>query len=291
MSKIILGENVLINKNLGVSGTTQFIGGITGDVSFNNPVYFPGGITGEVLFNNPAYFPGGITGNVSVNGKVQSTYSVGEEGGEFFLSKGTTGTINNGVTIDVWNDRLRFFEQGGSSRGYYLDIAHGDNDVATNIGQNRLFIQGTTGSGVKEGGITAGNWTKRKLNNFSSNGCFIGITGASLSSNQLTLPTGRYYVDVSAPGHGIGVFTIRLQSITGTSISINGTSEYSSSSGGAGAYTQTRSVIKGKIVLATTTVLEVQQKCTSSNTDDGLGHAGGISGVDNVYTILSAVTM
>jgi hypothetical protein len=229
--------------------------------------------------------------DLSVIGKVQSTFTAGDEGGEFFLNKASTNTtLETGVTIDIWQNRLRFFEQGASARGYYLDISEGANSVNTNIVQKRLFVQGNTGNGASEGGITLNTWTTRKLNNSSTNGCFIDIPNASLSSNQLTLPSGTYYIDISAPGHGVGSFAIRLQGITGTSVTLNGTTEYSSSSGGTGAFTQTRSTIKGKIVLATSTVLEVQMYCTATNSSDGLGHAASL-GLDNIYTIFSAVML
>jgi hypothetical protein len=44
----------------------------------------------------------------------------------------TNSTIaGTGVTIDVWQNRLRFFEQGGSARGYYIDITNGGAGVST----------------------------------------------------------------------------------------------------------------------------------------------------------------
>ena len=59
----------------------------------------------------------------------------GDEGGEILLGKpATNSTIaGTGVTIDVWQNRLRFFEQGGDARGYYIDITGGGNGVGTNL--------------------------------------------------------------------------------------------------------------------------------------------------------------
>jgi hypothetical protein len=59
----------------------------------------------------------------------------GDEGGEILLGKAVSNTTLNGtgVTIDVYQNRLRFFEQGGSARGFYLDISTGGGGASTNI--------------------------------------------------------------------------------------------------------------------------------------------------------------
>jgi hypothetical protein len=75
-----------------------------------------------------------ITGDANVTGKLSITASAGDEGGEIFLSNAATNTtITNGVTIDVYKDRLRFFEQGGDARGYYVDISAGGSGASTNL--------------------------------------------------------------------------------------------------------------------------------------------------------------
>jgi hypothetical protein len=76
-----------------------------------------------------------ISGDIiTTAGKLQSTASAGDEGGEIFLNKSVTNTtLNGGVTIDVYQNKLRFFEQGGTARGYYIDISGGGAGVATNL--------------------------------------------------------------------------------------------------------------------------------------------------------------
>jgi hypothetical protein len=67
--------------------------------------------------------------------KLKVTSAGGDEGGEIFLGKPATNTTiaGTGVTVDVYQNKLRFFEQGGDARGYYLDITGGGAGVATNI--------------------------------------------------------------------------------------------------------------------------------------------------------------
>jgi hypothetical protein len=73
-------------------------------------------------------------GAITAAGNLRSINSSGDEGGEIFLSKSVTNTtLTGGVTIDVWQNRLRMFEQGGSARGYYLDISKGGDSVTSDL--------------------------------------------------------------------------------------------------------------------------------------------------------------
>lgn len=94
----------------------------------------------------------------------------GDEGGEILLGKAATNTTltGDGVTIDVWQNRLRIFEQGGDARGGYIDISKLDNGVATNLTPGLVQIiptslsVGSTGSAtVSSNGaitVTNGQW-------------------------------------------------------------------------------------------------------------------------------------
>jgi hypothetical protein len=67
--------------------------------------------------------------------KLKVTSAGGDEGGEMLLGKPATNTTiaGTGVTVDVYQNKLRFFEQGGDARGYYLDITGGGGGASTNI--------------------------------------------------------------------------------------------------------------------------------------------------------------
>lgn len=74
------------------------------------------------------------TGTISSLGNLQALQSIGDEGGEIFLSKPVTNTtLTDGVTIDVYQNKLRFFESGGTARGYYIDITNGGAGANTNL--------------------------------------------------------------------------------------------------------------------------------------------------------------
>lgn len=75
-----------------------------------------------------------VTGDVVSSGTLKSNYSVGDEGGEISLSKPVTNTsINTGVTFDVYQNRFRIFETGGTKRGGYYDITMLGADASTNF--------------------------------------------------------------------------------------------------------------------------------------------------------------
>lgn len=74
------------------------------------------------------------TGDIVASGTFRSMNSVGAEGGELFLNKAATGTtIATGVTFDIYSDKLRIFETGGTNRGGYFDISTLAAGVGTNL--------------------------------------------------------------------------------------------------------------------------------------------------------------
>ena len=76
-----------------------------------------------------------FTGNVTAGTNLVSANSSGDEGGEILLAKPQTNTTlsGTGVTIDVYQNKLRIFEQGGTARGAYIDLTAAGAGVATNL--------------------------------------------------------------------------------------------------------------------------------------------------------------
>lgn len=90
-------------------------------------------LTNKTL-SSPA-ITGNITGDVAATGNLKSLYSSGDEGGEILLAKAQTNTTLNGtgVTIDVYQNRIRFFEQGGTARGAYIDLTAATGGAGSNL--------------------------------------------------------------------------------------------------------------------------------------------------------------
>ena len=113
------GSNVWVNsKTLNGSYT------ITGDTT----------VGGQLKANSVSATTINASGDINASGYLRSYNSTGDEGGEVFLNKAATNTtLIGGVTIDVWQNRLRFFEQGGTARGAYIDLTAAGAGVSTNL--------------------------------------------------------------------------------------------------------------------------------------------------------------
>lgn len=78
---------------------------------------------------------GNITGDGAFTGYLKSLNSSGDEGGEILLAKPQTNTtlVGTGITIDAYQNRIRFFEQGGTARGAFIDITTTGGGVSSEI--------------------------------------------------------------------------------------------------------------------------------------------------------------
>jgi hypothetical protein len=107
----------------------------------------PAGSNTQIQFNNSGSL--GASSSLTWDGTylsgtyLKSSNSSGDEGGEILLAKPATNTTlgGTGVTIDVYQDKFRIFEQGGSARGVYIDLSA----AATSVGTNLLSGSGMTG--------------------------------------------------------------------------------------------------------------------------------------------------
>jgi len=138
-----MNEFIIKNGLIVESGTTTVTGSLT--VITGSAVEFQVTNTG-VKIGNASIDTHTVTGSLNITGSVTATgdvvartnlksmYQAGDEGGEIFLNAPATNTtIPNGVTIDVYQNRLRIFEQGGSANGYYLEMPSGSAGVGTNL--------------------------------------------------------------------------------------------------------------------------------------------------------------
>lgn len=128
-----------------------------------------------------------------------------------------------------------------------------------------LHVRDERASGTDGGTFTSGAWQTRVLNTTVYN----DITGASLATNQITLPAGTYEIWATAPGHQVETHQTRLQNITDATTVLTGTtvrSRAASSTDGTSA-----SEVKGRFVLSGTKALELQHRCSSTLATSGFG--------------------
>ena len=120
------------------------------------------------------------------------------------------------------------------------------------------------------GSSVGGTWHTRILNTIKTN----EITGASVVSNQITLPAGTYYADCDAPTKSGTQFKLVIYNVTDSSYALVG----------SGAYATSEVVVflKGRFTIAATKVLELRQWASATRATDGLGYKAN-SGQVEIY--------
>ena len=124
-----------------------------------------------------------------------------------------------------------------------------------------LHVRDEKAAGTASGTATSGSFQTRVLNTVMTN----EISGASLSSNQITLPSGTYFVYANAQLWSSARGKIKLRNVTDSSDTIIGGCGYSGS--GAAAI----SFLSGRFTIASQKTFELQHRNETTKTTDGYG--------------------
>jgi hypothetical protein len=202
--------------------------------------------------------------DITAQQNLRSINSSGDEGGEIFLSKAVTNTsITGGVTIDVYQNRLRFFEQGGAARGYYIDITGGGAGVSTNL----------VGGG---GGTPGGSTTQIQYNN---GGAFGGVPTLTYDGTTLRA-TGSFTGSFTGSLLGTSSFaTSASQAITASYI-LNAISA---------SFASTASSADNFLVRGTLTAQTIVTQVITSSTDFVTGSTRFGSLISNTHQFIGSV--
>jgi len=161
-------------------------------------------ITGSNTFN----------GDQTITGQINVGTSSGNEGGQINLALAQTNqTLTGSVNIDVYQNRLRFWEGGGNARGVSIDLSKAPNSVNADL----LWKM----SGI----VNAGTFVT--LDNIKATVTTSGNRGLSLATVSGTVTgyvSGQY--QVMTGGGGAGASSTSLSTSATTSLfSWNFTSE------------------------------------------------------------------
>jgi hypothetical protein len=137
-----------------------------------------------------------------------------------------------------------------------------------------IIIEDQKSSGTNGGSGTGGVWNTRTLNTVVRN----NVSGASLASNQITLPAGTYYCAWSAPGVVVSNHKTRLRNATTSTDIAYGTSERTDSVNNVG----NRSFGSAYITFSATALVAVDHYITQSS-GVGLGQSVAIAGIIETY--------
>jgi hypothetical protein len=139
-------------------------------------------------------------------------------------------------------------------------------DIASGVIPDAISVARITDSkaqGTNGGTFTNGAWRTRDLNSIEDDPDSI----VTLSSNQFTLGAGTYLIQWSAPAFQVEHNQSRLWDVTGLTDLAKGTSEYNSSAQAV----QTRSFGFDIVTLTASNTFEIQHRCHTSATGNGLG--------------------
>ena len=135
-----------------------------------------------------------------------------------------------------------------------------------------LHVRDEKSEGTNGGTFTNGAWRTRTLNTSKTN----EITGASLGSNQITLPSGTYFINAQAPAYKTSGHKAKLYNITDTSDIILGSSEHSWNDSNI----TTHSFVRGRFTIAAQKVIELQHRGGQTAADTGFGTSVSLNGVE-----------
>ena len=128
-----------------------------------------------------------------------------------------------------------------------------------------LNVRDEKSSGTN-GGTSINGINTRDLNTVKTN----EITGASLSSNQITLPSGTFYISASTATYAGGDVQLYLYNVTDSSNQVIGNCN------------NFFPIINARFTISAQKVFEIRMKASGAQSNDGLGRQVGVT--TEVYT-------
>jgi hypothetical protein len=195
---------------------------------------------------------------------------------------------NDIVSSAISSATLLYINMSESGVNFSLDIyfstelSNGDQQILDDLVQNYIYEDNSETicviKDVKSVGTNGGSfdssWTTRDLNTIEGNVNFV-----TLSNNQFTLISGKYYLDIKAPACNVQNHQMRLYNVTDNEYYM-GTNAFAS--GGL----MTNSELKKTLDITSSKTFEVQHMCSSGNSSGiGFGRAAGFSS-EEVYTTI-----
>lgn len=143
------------------------------------------------------------------------------------------------------------------------------------FGKKLLHVQDQKAANTAGGTFTSGAWRTRDINTVLTN----EIAGASLASNQITLPAGTYHLEASISSHACNYHKALLYNVTDAANVLIGQSCYSA----AGSVVEgPKATVSGRFTITGTKVFELRHRCISTRATDGYGYPTNV-GVNEVY--------
>lgn len=194
-------------------------------------------------------------------------------GTQYFLSPSVAGLLTVTKPSAAGQIIKPIFYAISTTAGF-LNVSYSDPVASTPAFEgSHLHIQDQKTANTDGGTFTSAAWRTRDLNTVVTN----QITGASLATNQITLPAGTYEIDAVAPAVSVLQHKAKLRNITDSSDVILGTSELAINNGG------NCSRVMGRFTIAGAKVFELQHQCNTTAATSGFGSKSNFSVIE-VYS-------
>lgn len=158
-------------------------------------------------------------------------------------------------------------------------ISDGTNLIVTRFDFDRYYnIDDQKTDGTGGGTFTSGTWQTRVLNTELNT----PLWGASLATNQITLPAGKYIIDVRCPAFRVNSHNARVYNITDTSLIEEGQQSYSDN---VNFYAITKAELNNiRFEITASKVIEIQHQCQTTFAGSGFGGATSFTTDHETYT-------
>lgn len=157
----------------------------------------------------------------------------------------------------------------------YFDTLYQAAGSSSSVPTMIVWDERATGTG---GGTSAGStWNNRVLNTVGVN----TITGASLASDQITLPAGTYDLYATAPSLNAGVNKLRLRNVTDATVAVAGSNAQGISGG------MSQALMVGRFTISASKVVSLQHYIASGRgVDDALGVPTSAASTSEIYSVV-----
>jgi hypothetical protein len=247
---VSVSGNIIERNTTGSSNSLYYTEVLTGpDVTailFNKDITDGGNTNPEVQI-----FEFGVNALSQITAKDEGTNLTTSMQSIDFVGAGVTATNSGGdVTVTI--------PGGGSSLGSTATIKH------------------TETSGTDGGTLNSGAFVTRVLNDLVA-----GDTAITLSSNQITIPEGKWAISGTAETFRTGRNRLRFRNISDSTTEFEGSSIYTDVTSVGSATIP----IKGQIVISASKTFELQHQSQLTTTGNGFGVSSSI-GTEEVYVEL-----
>ena len=179
-------------------------------------------------------------------------------------------------TLRAFSTYLRQMQNPGDTRNTTITLT--DSANSTSMATASLYhVRDEKSSGAQGGSAAALTQQTRDLNTEK----VTNIPNASLASNQVTLPPGKYWVEASAPAYDTSRHRLSFYNVTDSTYDILGSTCYSHPT-----YPNSQTIsFAGYVEITAEKVFEVRHYTQSVKANNGLGLASNDGNIE-VYTDL-----